>query len=307
MSKLRRLIDDLQETDGLVSRLNAAMSASPDDEILRINTESVQKRRDDLVRRLDQTLHNQQHDFVGYNIMRQVTSYPAIAVADSVRAFQELVTCIFDALRGTPKPQYRPSAENVALSTLDFVGAREGSVAVSLHIPNERMMVVESDMDMTFGRLFQLLSSRQQAEFRDLVPKIGVSSITRAYRWASVSAQFGLDTSVQWGRSLRDLKRISISHDDALKMKAAIEETSDENEDDFEYDCILEGIDPGEQYFHLITTDGTNIKGETSDVFPRTEWTVSRPYRALLVCKTTVKFATGQIDEKWTLKALIPK
>lgn len=78
MSKLRRLIDDLQETDGLVSRLNAAMSASPDDEILRINTESVQKRRDDLVRRLDQTLHNQQHDFVGYNIMRQVTSYPAI-------------------------------------------------------------------------------------------------------------------------------------------------------------------------------------------------------------------------------------
>lgn len=82
MSKLRRLIDDLQETDGLVSRLNAAMSASPDDEILRINTESVQKRRDDLVRRLDQTLHNQQHDFVGYNIMRQVTSYPAERTAN---------------------------------------------------------------------------------------------------------------------------------------------------------------------------------------------------------------------------------
>lgn len=75
MSKLRRLIDDLQETDGLVSRLNAAMSASPDDEILRINTESVQKRRDDLVRRLDQTL--QDHVVSAADIVGVMTEHAA--------------------------------------------------------------------------------------------------------------------------------------------------------------------------------------------------------------------------------------
>lgn len=57
MSELRLLMENLQDTEGALSHLLRAVADGPADEALRINMESIVKRRIDLVRRLDQRLH----------------------------------------------------------------------------------------------------------------------------------------------------------------------------------------------------------------------------------------------------------
>lgn len=301
MSTIRRILDDIRDTDAVANKLRNAADATPHDEVLKINAESVAKRRSDLVRRLDQFLKNEQHDVVGYSIKRGVERYPAAAVAKSVLSFQEMFTAIFDALRNTPKIRYRPSKESVDLSTMDFATAGQGSVVVSLHIPNDRLLLVESDLDRTFARLFQLLATRRQDDFRELVAIVGIASITKTFAWAQVSAESGFDTSITWGKSYDDRKLLNIAHIEAISIRDAIDATSEESERRVEYDCILEGIDPTTSYFHIVLSDGTDIKGETDDLFLNIPWTTKRPYRAELVCRSVIKFATGESKETWKL------
>ena len=305
MSEIRRLLDDLQDTDAAVSKLDTELESHPSNEILRINAASIRKRRSDLVQRLDQELAVQQHDLILYKIMRGSANYPAQAVAKSILTFQELVTAIFDALRSFPKLRYRPTVENAALSTMDFAAARSGSVAISLYIPSERLLLVESDIDMTFTKVFEMLSSRDEQDFRHLVEIVGVASISKAYSWADVSSTFEMDTAISWGKTFENQKSINISKGEALKIKEAIESTKNEEDQPFQYDCLLEGLDQTTSYFHIVLNDGQDIKGETADDFPRAEWTLNRYYKADLVRKTVVKFATGEEKVFWILRSLI--
>jgi hypothetical protein len=300
------MLDDLYETEEFATKLRTEVEAHPNDEFLRINAESLAKRRADLVRRVNNALHVEQQDVVGYSIKRRLSGYPASAVAKSILTFQELLTAIFDALRSVPKARYRPSTENVELSTLDFAAARPGSVAIALHIPNDRLLLAQTELDISFDKLFELMKVRRQSDFRELVPQIGVASITKAYAWAEVSSSFGIDTSIRWGKHLGELKTIEVAHEEAVAMRDAIAATSSEEVDDFTYDFLLEGIDPVASYFHAILSDGSSIKGETSPDFPRVEWTTRKHYKAELIRTVVLKFSTGETKETWTLKNLTP-
>jgi hypothetical protein len=216
------------------------------------------------------------------------------------------VTAVFDALRSSvPKLRYRPSPESIELSSLGFASARPGSVSIALHIPNERLLAGQSQLDETFAKVFEVLSTRHQDGFRNLVSSIGVASISKAFAWAEVSALYGLDTSIRWGKAVQASHKLTISHSDAVYMRDSIEATSDESEEDLWLECILEGIDPVLPYFHIIRHDGTSISGKTSPDFPHTQWTTRRAYVANLTRRSTVKFATGEERTIWTLKQLI--
>lgn len=81
MSELQRLVDGLHETGCATKHLERAVSESPDDEILRINAQSVAKRHADLIRRIDMKLNASQNELVRYRIKRDSDRYPAIAKA----------------------------------------------------------------------------------------------------------------------------------------------------------------------------------------------------------------------------------
>jgi hypothetical protein len=306
MSTIRKLLDELRETDVTAARLRIAADQSPDDQFLRINAETLEKRKADLTRRLDYQLAVDQEDLIEYNLMRGERQYPARAVAASLLSFQEMITAIFDAFRGAPKRQYRPSAENISLSSMDFAAARTGSVIVSMHIPNERLLLTESTFDQTFEQLFVLLSTRRREDFRGLVDRIGVASLTKAYEWANVSVNYSLDTSIAWAKSKATARAILVPHTQALRIREAIDATSEESDEVVEYDCTLVGIDATAKYFHIRLPDGAEIKGATIDSFPQIEWTTERPYRARLNRSSVLKYATGIERITWLLMSLEP-
>jgi hypothetical protein len=305
MSELMRIVESLQDTDATVKHLAAEIAERPDDDVLRINAEAVSKRQRDLVRRLDYTLHAKQAELVQYRIKRDwAGTYPAKAVAATVTAFQELVTAVFDSIRSGPKLRYRPSADSVDLSTFDFAGASPGSVIVSLAIPNDRLLLGETDLDVAFGLVERTLSAREGDDLKLLADKVGVAAIAKAYQWAEASVAYGLDTQIQWGKSLSDLKEVAISLQDAAIVKDLIENKSESEDTPETLDGILVGFDGATLYFHFQTfDDARDIRGSVSPSLPKS-WTTNKPYRAYLTKTVQVRYATGEEQITWTLTNL---
>lgn len=308
MTRIRELVDLLQDAEGATKTLRDQANAAPDDEILQMNLESVARREADLVRRLDRALRVGQEEFVRYRVVREwTTNYPVKAVASSIAAFQELVTAVFDALRTTPKRRYRPTPESVELSAFDFAGATAGSVILSLSVPNERLLLGETDLDRALGYVERALSARQSEDLQSLAKEIGIAAITKAFVWADVSTQFALDTDVTWGKTVSgDRRGFAITRDEAEVVRELILAKSDTEKDSIEVDCKLLGFDGATSYFHIEFLDGqTDVRGDLSPDLPRS-WTTGHLYRARLRRETTLTYATGEERVAWTLISLTP-
>jgi hypothetical protein len=308
MTQIRTIIGDLQDTDLTIERLLTLAQSQPDDDIARFNLETIKKRRTDLERKLNYELRTEQADVVEYKIERvEVGTYPAKAIAGSIVTFQDLVTSVFDAIRTTPKKSYKPSPASVELSAMDFAGARAGSVIVAMAIHNERLLAVKSELDTTFDLVVALLRARTDGQLRELVNRVGIASISKAYSWAENSAAYGLDTSIAWSKAVPHGEPVAISKQQALALKDAIEATSDEQITLEEYDCELVGIDDDTSYFHIKMVDGTEIKGGISAEFPKgIQWVTHENYHALLSKSVRIKYSTGEERERWTLVRLTP-
>jgi hypothetical protein len=68
MTEIQSLLENIQDTDGVMARLSDLVAQEPSDEIARINLESVQKRRANLERRLNDELRVTQSDLVEYHL-----------------------------------------------------------------------------------------------------------------------------------------------------------------------------------------------------------------------------------------------
>jgi hypothetical protein len=287
--------------------LGRAAKERPDDEVLQLNMQSVAKRQNDLVRRIDFDLHVTQNEICRYRVVRDWSdTYPAKAVAESLSKFQDLVTSVFDALRTAPKRRYRPSAENVDLSSLNFAGAAAGSVIVTLSIPNDRLLAGETVLDRTFQLVERTLEAKDSEALHALAEEVGVATITKAYAWADANVSFGLDTSIAWGKHFATENKFAVTRDDAQAIKELIEDKSDEKTDPFEMDCVLVGFDGPESYFHIQRIgEKEEIKGDLGPNVTHS-WTTNQPYRARLLRRSQIKYATGEEKVSWTLIDLLP-
>lgn len=303
MMSVRDTLDLLRDTEEAVETLQRNLDSNPASLVAKANLLSVEKRRRDLIRRLDYALHTRQEDLVRYEINRNAATYPAMAVAASITTFQELVTAVFDALRTAPKRRYTPSSESIHLSTLDFATARSGSVLVSLSIPNERLLLIESQLDMAFDTVRRLLASASKDDIRQFVDTVGIAAISKTYAWADTSASYGLDTVVRWGKKFDELTEMVVDRTQAQHIKEIIEETSDNIKEPALMEGILVGFDADTSYFDLKIGKDVYIRGDLAPGLSR-QWTTDLPYRASLLRTTHVKYATGEESTRWTLLGL---
>ena len=311
MSHITKLLDALRDTDAVSERLR---ELEPDQDILRENLEGIRRRREVLAMQLNKELRSSQSDLVQYHVKKNEDErYPVLAVARAVAGFQELVTSVFDALRSAPKKQYRPQADNVALSTLDFAMALPvGSVLVSMSVENDRLLAVKSDLDQTFDRVFEIMNTRDSERLRSLADVVGIASISKAHDWAATAANFGLNTKIEIQKDLKsEPQRIEISNSQAQILKEIIEEKSDKQIDLETVVGELLGIDvdpnPDQSYFHIETIDKRRITGKLDSSFSRTRsWAVHVVYTARIAKVTTTKYSTGEERVEWLLVFLEP-
>ena len=203
MNRLRFILRDLQETALVLADLHGRMSLNPADDVLRVNAETVAKRGRDLEMQLTRELREQQLDLVQYRIeQQQGEPIPAAGLTSAILLFQRIITSIFDAVRDRPKQIYSPSAENVALSSMTVASAKMiAPTELTLAIPNDRLLALQSELDLTFDAALRLLQSHTTDAIKELAARIGVSAVSQAYRWAENAVEHRLVTAIRWQRS----------------------------------------------------------------------------------------------------------
>lgn len=309
MKNLRRILGNLQDTDRVLDRLRAHTTQNPDDETVQVNWEEVVKRRKDLERSLHVELNDEQIDLVEYTIRRVDGAACSVrALAASLLLFQELVTVIFDAVRDGPKRRYSPLSDNIEQSTFECFTMKTGPAAVvSMVIPNDRLLAIKSDLDVSLDLLLLVMQAQCSRDLREIARVAGISTISRAYAWAEHSVMLGLDLSIDWNRLMPARQAVKLSRENAQVLKSVVEKTVEDIEEDFQIICHLSGIDDEASRFRAVSLDGVDIAGSLADDFPRgAQWTTRAWYDARLLRETVISYAHGKESVQWTLRSLEP-
>jgi hypothetical protein len=306
MSRLQFILRDLQETALVLADMHGRMVKDPGDDILRVNAETVAKRGRDLETQLTRELRDRQVDLIQYRVeQRQGEPIPAAGLTSAVLLFQRIVTSIFDAVRDRPKQTYAPSAENVALSSMTVAAAKMiAPVELSLEIPNDRLLALQSELDLTFEATLRLLQSHSTEALKQLAARVGVSALSQAYRWAENAVEHRLAIGIRWQRSADQPVGVVVSADDALLLQRTIGASSIERLADFETELELTALDEIARTFTGLSVQG-QLSGTLDLGFPRGErWVTYKRYAATLSRLTRVRCADGQEEIYWTLRNL---
>jgi hypothetical protein len=310
MNRVSDILDDLAEADSVAHDLRRLAEADPRDDIVAINLDAVRRRRADLERKLRTLLAAHQVDLIRYRVELFDGSAPtAIAIARSIVLFQTLVTAAFDAIRTAPKRLYQPSHENLRMSSLSFARMPGGNADIHFTIANDRLLLIESDLDEAFGLVFDLLMSRAKTMLRNIAARGGIASIAAAHAWAENAVQYGLTTTIAWRKASDDEQRVvTLSHSDALLFRTAIDSVSDETVDEVDRRCELLALDDVSGTFRIEVSGGETISGILADSFPRGgSWTTRHWYTAVLHRAMRVRYANGEETVRWMLRRLIPE
>jgi len=307
MSELTETLDSLHDTDVVTTRLTELRQGGTQDAVDQVNLDALAKRRRDLERRLGAQLRADQLDLIEYKIETGAGAFcPSTAVARALLAFQDMTSCAFDAVRTAPKRLYQPSRENLELSTFLLAGARVGSLTMSLSVPNERLIAIESDLDIALQLVFSVLRIRTSSQLTSVQARTGTAALTLAYGWARNSVEYGLTTFISWQKSAAISEAIAILPDDALLLRQTIEDTSLERTDEIKEECELLSLDNASSSFVLRTTTGEERAGQLANRFPRGAWAIYARYAAQLSRMIRVRCATGEEAVRWTLNELTP-
>jgi hypothetical protein len=307
MNRIGDLLEGLSDSEGLATRLEEAVRQRPEDQALALNLAAIRKRGADLRRKLATEVRRQQIDLIEYGLRaEQHDHYPINAIGESMQHFQEVVTSIFDALRAGPKRRFRVSADNWQLSTFNLALARPGSLVLSFTIPNERLLLVESELDMAIKLALDLLQANTADQIQKLVEKIGIAPVTKAYQWSNIHARHRFTAKVRWSKDIVSGSDYEITADEADRLRSIIEQVSETNIQRVSVFGRLVGLDVKTNFFHIETAESGEIRGSLAEHFPISEnWEINRHYRAEAVRQTQIKYATGEETELYQLVALL--
>lgn len=310
MSEFLDLRDLLQETGSTLEQLEREIAKAPGDWGLATTAESLRQRQTALETEFAALANINQLDVCDYRLIPPDNSqYPIASIAKALGSFQDLVTTIFDAFKTAPKVRARFTADIVAASTLSFGYAYPGSLGFVLTMPNDRMLVGESELDLAIQTIFEMAKSERPEQLAAYVARVGVAGIRRLYAWSQAHAENGLSADIHWRRLETDRAHVVVQRQELSRLTAIIDRASEETETPFETVAELLGLDVGaSNSFRLNVPGAEDITGKISEAFDRGQtYHIHGVYTANLIKKTKVHYSTEREDEWWELLSLMAR
>lgn len=297
MNGLLDLREKLQDTHATMRRLQAAIAASPDEEGLVLMAESLMQRQASLEASFSEAANAEQLDICKYRLIPEMgNTYPILGVAKILGEFQQLVTSVFDAIKThKPKARARIAPELVQLSTFDFGYAVPGSLEIVLTIPNDRLLLVESELDQAVSTVFRLMKSDDSREIGDLAGEVGVSSIKKLYELAEDHYKYAVSADITWTRDKENRGEILVQPAEFERLCGRLAEKSDETSEHVTVRGRLVGLDVDVGTFHMVFPEGDDIKGKLGGAFREGRVSeVPGNYFAEMIKTTTIYYSTRE-------------
>jgi len=309
MTDILDLSEKLQDTSAAIAAMEAVYLRT-NESAIQETLRTLERRRSDLEARLSAATDAQEIEVCRYRIIKTDGAFPISVLADSLRAFQGWLTVTFDAIKNGPKTRSRVSVEIAHQSTLEFGYAYQGSVGFVLTIPNERLLIGETDLDLTVNEMFEILRSTSSSELREHSRKVGLASIRRMHEWINAHAKAEVSADIRWSRGETIKSDILFQAEEAARLASIVEATSDQTAEKMTVTGFLQGADLDARTFHLSfpEAEGTeDVHGYMAKTFTAPlELPLGRRYEADLVKYTVSYYAMDKDDVRWDLMALRP-
>lgn len=307
MSALLEIRDKLRDAHVAVARLETALAADRDDAGLGLMLESLLQRQKSLESAFLDAAYRDQIEVCSYRLINERDNLSVAALGDTLKGFQSWLTTIFDAIRTGPKEKARPSVEIVQQTTLDFGYAFAGSLGLVFTVPNERLLVGETDLDLAIDAMFRMLHSQKQEELAQFAHAYGVGAIRRMYDWAYTHARYAISADIKWMRKEQIRKEILLQVPEAENLCKLIDSTNEIEGDKITVIGQLVGGDTATGTFHLEVPESPDIKGRMTQTFSYAgELILDRNYSADLLMTKTIHYATDLEEVNYELLALTP-
>lgn len=297
MTQLVSTLTELREIQGEIARVDGLIALHPEYESLLVDRDSLVKRQNGLEKLFALLTDEQMVDVCRYSfIPDQSDRYPLLSLTRILTEFQELVTTVFDAVKtGKPKTRARPTAEIAQQSAFDFGYAAAGSLRVALMVPNERLLLIESDLDRSIELVFQAMEAKDANAIGKLSSIIGIAAVKKLYELADDHAKYGLSADIQWQRKGEIRRRVVVQPPEFEQLRARLNEKSEKTIEPLELTGRLVGIDVDLGTFHLTFPEGEDIKGRLTQEFREAEPSeVPGNYVAEMIKTTVIHYSTQE-------------
>jgi len=257
---------------------------------------------------MQQLTAEKQIDICNYALLsNEGDHYPISAVTGSIRYFQELFSVVYDAIKNGPKKKARLSAEVLANTSFEFGYVYPGSLGFALAIPNQRYLLIQSEIDEAADLVFKLLQSGSIKDVLELVPKVGVAALPRVYNLCQVHSDYRLDARIQWAKNKEITNDIVVHSPEFERLGDILKETSDTDEEKASIPGTLVGLDVDTDYFHFFPVEGDEIRGKLSKDFEHdASWGVPAKYTAEIIVRTRTQYSKGEEIKSYELVTLKP-
>ncbi len=306
MSRLVELRDMLDETASTVARLEQAIASDPKSPSLFAMLKSVEKRRGNLEEEFLTETHSVGIDVCSYRLFGDFERPTIAAISKALGGFQTLVTVVYDAVKSSvPKLRARVGADIENETAFHFGYAFSGSLGVVLTIPNQRLLMGESDLDKTFRTIFNMAKAQNSSEILEFARVLGPAPVRMMYQWAFDHARHGLGVDIEWRRETHIQAKLFAQKQELENLYSTIESTSEETVTEAVVEGTLEGADVPRRSFHIVLDNGEDIRGLFLDAISNDQ-TVELPkrYRAILTKRSKIFYSTEREETSYFLNRL---
>ena len=172
-------------------------------------------------------------------------------------------------------------------------------------MPNERLLVGGSDLDIAMELMFQIFKSESPEQVRDLAARAGIPAVRKIHDWAREHAQYDMSVEIKWQRKSKVRASVLVQAAELKRLQDVIESTHETEVEDVEVSGILFGLDTDDRTFHMKFPESEDIQGRLSDEFVYDpKFALERTYIAQLEKSSTIYYAYEREQLHWILKGL---
>jgi hypothetical protein len=284
--------------------MERALAANPNDRGLRITLLSARRMAERAEAELVDAARSYDMDLCRYRVRRiDDTVYPAVSFAESIVAYQNLFTALYDYVKNGAKAAAKYSNEVHQGSMLNLAYTFPGSLGALLAITNRRDLFDEGELDQVISAMAEVVELQSIDEVRSIAREKGLNVVRNVFKWARQNwdAEFSVD--IQWTRSDAVVRGGHFPRAKFLEITSLIEQTSDEEPGEFEVDGTLVGLHVLSDTFS-ISSNGDTYSGRLAAGFHKRQYKVPGQYRATILSTTTTKYATEAVVVKYELARL---
>jgi hypothetical protein len=231
MSRIVELQRELQDASMAIARAERTLAAHPETPSVLATLRTIQKRRENLQEQFSTVANELGLDVCSYRIELADDNRATIAGMTAVLgAFQKTFTSVYDALVNGPKQTSKTSADTLSATAFGFAYTFPGSIGVMMTLPNERLLIEETQLGDAMKKTFELMTARKPIEIQALAEKLGVAAVRQAHQWAleNAKAQFGAD--IIWQRDKKILQEIRVQPQELEELARAMSVASAKEE-----------------------------------------------------------------------------